>query len=80
MDAPLCAQIANLFLSRRNASFLQHCGIYQIPNVRWGDERTFTTIELPEAVAFVFYPCHKNVCPNQSHLIPEPNFLELPIL
>ena len=56
VDVPLCAQIANLFLSRRIASFLQHCGIYQIPNVRWGDERTFTTIELPEAVAFVGIP------------------------
>lgn len=56
VEAPLCAQIANLFLSRRNASFLHRQGIYQIPNVRWGDERTFTTIELPEAVAFVGIP------------------------
>lgn len=31
--------------------------IYQIPNVRWGDERTFSTKELPEAVAFVGIPC-----------------------
>ena len=32
VEAPLCAQIANLFLSRRNASFLQHSGVYQIPH------------------------------------------------
>ena len=56
VEAPLCAQIANLFISRRNASFLQRNGIFQIPNVRWGDERTFTTVELPEAIAFVGIP------------------------
>ncbi len=31
--------------------------IYQIPNVRWGDERAFSTKELPEAVVFVGIPC-----------------------
>lgn len=56
VEAPLCAQIANIFLSRRNASYIQRCGLYQIPNVRWGDERTFTTSELPEAIAFVGIP------------------------
>ncbi len=61
VEAPLCAQIANLFISRRNASFLQRNGIYQIPNVRWGDERTFTTAELPEPIAFVGIPHHSIV-------------------
>lgn len=56
VEAPLCAQIANIFLSRRNGVFLQHSGLYVIPNVRWGDERTFTTIELPEPIAFVGIP------------------------
>lgn len=56
VEAPLCAQIANLFISRRNACFLQHNGIHQIPNVRWGDERTFTTVELPEPIAFAGIP------------------------
>ncbi len=60
-EAPLCAQIANLFISRRNASFLQRNGIYQIPNVRWGDERTFTTAVLPEPIAFVGIPHHSIV-------------------
>lgn len=55
-DVPLCAQIANLFLSRRNASFLQHNGIYLIPDVRWGDERTFSTVKFPEAISFVGIP------------------------
>lgn len=55
-DAPLCAQITNLFLSRRNASFLQHSGIYLIPNVRWGDERTFTTVKFSEAISFAGIP------------------------
>lgn len=57
VEAPLCAQIVNLFVSRRNAGFLQRSGIYQIPNVRWGDERTFFAKELPEAIAFVGIPC-----------------------
>ncbi|WP_073304133.1 DUF4417 domain-containing protein [Fibrobacter intestinalis] len=29
--------------------------------MRWGDERTFTTVELPEAVAFVGIPHHSIV-------------------
>ena len=56
VDAPLIAQLSNIFITRRNASFLQHEGLYTIPNVRWGDERTFTTIELPEPVAFIGIP------------------------
>lgn len=60
-DAPLCAQIANIFISRRNASFLQHQGIYVIPNVRWGDERTFCVGDLPEAIAFSGIPHHSIV-------------------
>ena len=31
---------------------MQSKGIYVIPNVRWGDERTYTTKFLPEKIAF----------------------------
>lgn len=37
-------------------SFLQSRGLYVIPNIRWGDERSFTTVELPEKFAFLGAP------------------------
>ncbi len=32
--------------------------MYVIPNVRWGDERTFSNIVLPEKIAFLGLPKH----------------------
>lgn len=40
---------------------MQHQGIYVIPNVRWGDERTFCVGDLPEAIAFSGIPHHSIV-------------------
>lgn len=52
-DMPLCLQIANTYMNRAVGHYLQTHGIYVIPNIRWGDERTYTTIELPEKIAFL---------------------------
>ena len=43
-------------MNRSVGRYLQSQGIYVIPNVRWSDERTYTTNELPEKVAFVGLP------------------------
>ena len=55
-DMPLCLQIANTYMNRAVGHYLQSKGIYVIPNIRWGDERSFTTVELPEKFAFLGAP------------------------
>ena len=52
-DMPLVLQAANTYMNRAVGSFLQSQGLYVVPNVRWGDERSFTTVELPEKLAFL---------------------------
>lgn len=52
-DMPLQAQIANTYRNRALGCFFQKHGIYVIPNVRWGDERSYTTRFLPEKFAFL---------------------------
>ncbi len=61
IDMPLCLQIANVYMNRAVGHFFQSKGLYVIPNIRWGDERTYTTIELPEKVAFLGAPKHSIV-------------------
>ncbi len=61
LDMPLCLQIANVYMNRAIGYYLQSQGLYVIPNIRWGDERTYTTIELPEKVAFLGVPKHSIV-------------------
>lgn len=41
-DMPLWEQIANIGVSRSIGCYLQQQGKYVIPNVRWGDRRTYT--------------------------------------
>lgn len=41
-DMPLWEQLANIGVSRSIGYYLQQQGKYVIPNVRWGDERTYT--------------------------------------
>ena len=53
IDMPLCLQITNVYLNRAYGYYLQSKGHYVVPNIRWGDERTYTTVELPEKVAFL---------------------------
>ena len=51
-DMPLAIQITNIYRSRAIGYCFQKHGVYVIPCVRWGDERTYTTKFLPDCVAF----------------------------
>lgn len=61
IDSPLCAQILSVYLNRAVGHYLQSQGIYVIPNIRWGDERTYTTEFLGEKVAFLGVEKHSIV-------------------
>lgn len=56
IDMPLIAQMANVYRSRAIGHYLQKNGLQVIPNVRWGDERSYTTEVLPERFAFLGLP------------------------
>ena len=55
-DMPLCLQITNTYFNRAVGAFFQENGAYVITNIRWGDERSYTTCELPEKFAFLGAP------------------------
>lgn len=55
-DAPLLVQMANVYRNRAIGHYLQKQGAYVITNVRWGDERSYTTEVLPERFAFLGAP------------------------
>lgn len=40
-DMPLVLQMTNTYMSRAVGCFFQNQGIYVIPNIRWGDERSY---------------------------------------
>ncbi len=52
-DAPLAAQVINLYRSRVIGSHFQRNGVNIIPLVRWGNELTYTTKYFPEKIAFL---------------------------
>ena len=52
IDAPLCVQIADIYLNRAVGYYMYEQGLYVVPNIRWGDERTYTTSLFNEKVAF----------------------------
>ena len=52
-DMPLWEQIANIGVSRSVGHYLQELGFYVIPNVRWGDERTYTSLHGETPIAFL---------------------------
>ena len=56
LDSPLLVQMANVYRSRAIGHFFQSKGVNVIPNVRWGDERSYTTCVLPEKFAFLGLP------------------------
>ena len=62
-NMPLCMQIWNTYRSRALAVWLQNNGVEIIPNVRFGDERTFSFcfdgIEKNKAVAIGTHGCIK---------------------
>ena len=60
-DMPLATQIVNLYRNHAIGYYMQSKGVYTIPNVRWGDERTYTTTYLPEKIAFLGVEKHSIV-------------------
>ena len=61
IDAPLCVQIADIYLNRAIGYYLSKQGIYVVPNIRWGDERTYTTEVFDEKIAFLGVDKHSIV-------------------
>lgn len=64
-DMPLCMQIWNTYRGRALAHWLQENGVEVIPNVRWGDNRTFETaclgVETGKTIAVGTHGCIKTV-------------------
>lgn len=60
-NAPLAVQISNVYRNRTIGFFFQHNGAYVIPQIRWGNELTYTTKLLPERVAFLGVERHSIV-------------------
>ncbi len=58
LNAPFIVQLMAIYRSRAIGAKFQSMGIYTIANVRWGDERTYTTSILPEPAAFLGVPKH----------------------
>lgn len=52
-NAPLAVQISNVYRNRAIGFYYQRNGAYVIPQIRWGNELTYTTSVLPERVAFL---------------------------
>lgn len=52
-DMPFAAQVVNKYRNHVIGHYMQSKGVYVIPNVRWGDERTYTTKYFPEKLAFL---------------------------
>lgn len=52
-NAPLAVQITNVYRNRAIGVYYQNKGAYVIPQVRWGNDLTYTTRVLPEPVAFL---------------------------
>ena len=48
-------------MNRAVGHYLQSQGLYVVPNVRWGDERTYTTCVFPEKPAFLGVEKHSIV-------------------
>ena len=60
-NAPLAVQISNVYRNRAIGFYFQHNGAYVIPQIRWGNELTYTTRLLPERVAFLGVEKHSIV-------------------
>ena len=55
-DMPLCLQIVNTYRNRAVGHYFRRLGMNVIPNVRWGDERSYEADFLPEKFAFLGVP------------------------
>ena len=51
-DMPLILQITNIYMSRAIGYYLWKNGLYSVPNIRWGDERSYSTKFFSEPFAF----------------------------
>lgn len=60
-DAPLSVQLTNVYRNRAIGSYYQRQGIYVIPQVRWGNEYTYTTKYFPDKIAFLGVEKHSIV-------------------
>lgn len=58
-DMPLVLQMSNTYLNRQIGHYLQTQGVYVIPNVRWGDERSYSRI-IPDEPPFAFLGLEKH--------------------
>ena len=61
IDAPLVVQLIDIYLNRAVGYYLKKQGLYVIPNIRWGDERTYTTEIFRDKVAFLGVDKHSIV-------------------
>ena len=52
-DMPLTLQISNVYMSRAIGYYLWKRGLYSVPNIRWSDERSYTTKYFPQPFAFL---------------------------
>ena len=52
-DAPLSIQLTNVYRNRAIGGYYQRRGQYVIPQIRWGNEYTYTTKYFPEKIAFL---------------------------
>lgn len=60
-DAPLAVQLTNVYRNRAIGSYYQRRGQYVIPQIRWGNEYTYTTKYFPEKIAFLGVERHSIV-------------------
>lgn len=52
-EAPLAVQVTNIYRNRAIGVYFQLKGINVIPQIRWGNEYTYTTKYFPERIAFL---------------------------
>ncbi len=52
-DAPLSIQLTNVYRNRAIGGYYQRKGLYVIPQIRWGNEYTYTDLYFPEKIAFL---------------------------
>lgn len=53
LDAPLAVHVTNVYRNRAVGGYYQRKGQYVIPQIRWGNEYTYTTKYFPERIAFL---------------------------
>lgn len=51
-DMPFAAQVANTYRNRALGYYFQKNGVYTVPLIRWGDERSYTKMFHSECLAF----------------------------